>query len=139
DLLVRQDAALKQIPEVASVFGKAGRYETSTDPSPLSMIEATIRLKPRRDWRGGVTQEMLLNDLDRAVAVPGLNRAWTKPVRGRIDMLSTGIRTQVGIKIFGRDLTAIEDVGRRLEAILARVPGTRSAYAERIGGGSYID
>lgn len=139
DLLVRQDAALKQIPEVASVFGKAGRYETSTDPSPLSMIESTIRLRPRNEWRPGLTEEGLVADLDRAVAVPGLNRAWTKPVRGRIDMLSTGIRTQVGIKIFGRDLTAIEDVGRRLEAILAGVPGTRSAYAERIGGGSYVD
>ena len=139
DLLVRQDAALKQIPEVASVFGKAGRYETSTDPSPLSMIEATIRLRPRDEWRPGLTEETLVADLDRAVAVPGLNRAWTKPVRGRIDMLSTGIRTQVGIKIFGRDLTAIEGVGRQLEGSLAGVPGTRSAYAERIGGGSYVD
>jgi copper/silver efflux system protein len=139
DLLQRQGAALREIPEVKSVFGKAGKYDTSTDPSPLSMLELTIQLEPREKWRHGLDEDGLLAELDRAVAVPGLNRAWTKPVRGRIDMLSTGIRTQVGIKIFGRDLAEIEDVGTRLEAILAGVPGTRSAYAERILGGSYVD
>ncbi len=139
DILVRQDAALKTIPEVETVFGKAGKFDTPTDPSPLSMFEVTIRLKPKEQWREGLTQEALLAELDAAVAVPGLNRAWTKPVRGRIDMLSTGIRTQVGIKVFGRTLDDIEHVGRQLEATLRDVPGTRSVYAERIQGGYYVD
>jgi Cu(I)/Ag(I) efflux system membrane protein CusA/SilA len=139
DILVRQDAALEAIPEVQSVFGKAGKFDTPTDPSPLSMLEITVRLKPKEQWREGLTQDELLTELDDAVAVPGLNRAWTKPVRGRIDMLSTGIRTQVGIKVFGRTLDDIEHVGRQLEATLRAVPGTRSVYAERIQGGSYVD
>jgi Cu(I)/Ag(I) efflux system membrane protein CusA/SilA len=139
DILVRQDAALAAIPEVESVFGKAGKFDTATDPSPLSMIETTIRLKPKAQWREGMTEESLLSELDAAVAVPGLNRAWTKPVRGRIDMLSTGIRTQVGIKVFGRTLDDIEHVGRQLERVLGDVPGTRSVYAERIQGGYYVD
>jgi Cu(I)/Ag(I) efflux system membrane protein CusA/SilA len=139
DILVRQDAALKAIPEVETAFGKAGKFDTPTDPSPLSMFEVTIRLKPKEQWREGLTQEALLAELDAAVAVPGLNRAWTKPVRGRIDMLSTGIRTQVGIKVFGRTLDDIEHVGRQLEATLRNVPGTRSVYAERIQGGYYVD
>lgn len=139
DILVRQDAALAAIPEVESVFGKAGKLDTPTDPSPLSMIETTIRLRPKSEWREGLTEETLLAELDAAVAVPGLNRAWTKPVRGRIDMLSTGIRTQVGIKVFGRTLDDIEHVGRQLERTLRDVPGTRSVYAERIQGGYYVD
>lgn len=139
DLLIRQDAAIKAIPEVAQVFGKAGRYETATDPSPLSMLEATVQLRPRAAWRPGLTEEVLIAELDAAVAVPGLNRAWTKPVRGRIDMLSTGIRTQVGIKVYGRTLADIEHVGAQLEGILREVPGTRSVYAERITGGYYVD
>ncbi|MBI1948997.1 MAG: efflux RND transporter permease subunit [Deltaproteobacteria bacterium] len=139
DLLQRQDAALRAVPEVASVFGKAGRFDTATDPSPLSMIEATIQLKPKDQWRPGLTEEELVQQLDLAVAVPGLNRAWTKPVRGRIDMLSTGIRTQVGIKVFGKDLEVIEHVGQQIERALRDVPGTRSVYAERIRGGSYLD
>ena len=139
DILVRQDAALKTVPEVASAFGKAGKFDTATDPSPLSMLEVTIRLKPKDEWREGLTEETLLAELDEAVAVPGLNRAWTKPVRGRIDMLSTGIRTQIGIKVFGRTLDDIEHVGRQLEAVLRDVPGTRSVYAERIQGGYYVD
>ncbi len=139
DLLTRQDAALREVPEVRSVFGKAGRYETATDPSPLSMLEVTIQLKPRGEWRPGLTEEELVRELDEKVDVPGLNRAWTRPVRGRVDMLSTGIRTQVGVKIFGKSLSVIEDVGRRLESILSRVPGTRSVYAERVSGGYYVD
>ncbi|MGH7337003.1 MAG: efflux RND transporter permease subunit, partial [Myxococcota bacterium] len=103
------------------------------------MLEVTIQLRPRDEWRPGLDEEALIAELDRAVTVPGLNRAWTKPVRGRIDMLSTGIRTQVGIKVFGRDLAQIEEVGRSLEAILSGVPGTRSVYAERILGGTYVD
>ncbi|MCC7075173.1 MAG: efflux RND transporter permease subunit [Deltaproteobacteria bacterium] len=139
DLLQRQDAALKAIPEVKSVFGKAGRFETATDPSPLSMLEVTIKLKDKGEWRDGLTEERLIEELDDAVTVPGLNRAWTKPVRGRIDMLSTGIRTQVGIKVFAKTLSDIEHVGQQIERTLRGVPGTRSVYAERILGGSYLD
>ncbi|MGK2914644.1 MAG: efflux RND transporter permease subunit, partial [Porticoccaceae bacterium] len=139
DLLTRQNQAIKSIPEVISSFGKAGRYETPTDPAPMSMFEYTIRLKPESDWRPGLTQEQLLEELDAAVVAPGLNRAWTKPVRGRIDMLSTGIRTPVGIKIFGKDLAVIESIGQQIEAALGGVKGTRSVYAERIVGGYYVD
>ncbi|OQW47467.1 MAG: cation transporter [Proteobacteria bacterium SG_bin7] len=139
DLLERQGTAIKTIPEVETSFGKAGRFETATDPAPLSMFEYTIRLKPRNQWRKGLNDEGLIAELDKAVEVPGLNRAWTKPVRGRIDMLSTGIRTPVGIKIFGKDLKMIEDIGAQLEKTLNTVRGTRSVYAERIIGGNYID
>lgn len=139
DLLTRQGAAIKAVPEVETVFGKAGRFETATDPAPLSMFEYTIRLKPRSQWRKGLSDEELIAVLDKAVEVPGLNRAWTKPVRGRIDMLSTGIRTPVGIKIYGKDLKVIEDIGQQLERTLNTVRGTRSVYAERIAGGYYLD
>jgi len=139
DILTRQDAAIKQIPEVETVFGKAGRYESATDPAPLSMIESTIQLKPASKWRKGMTEEKLLEELDKAVTVPGLNRAWTKPVRGRVDMLSTGIRTQVGLKIYGKDLAEIEKIGKEIERLLVKVKGTRSVYAERIMGGYYVD
>jgi len=139
DLLTRQGAAIKSIPEVETSFGKAGRFETATDPAPLSMFEFTIKLKPRDQWRKGVTEDSLIAELDKAVEVPGLNRAWTKPVRGRIDMLSTGIRTPVGIKIYGKDLKVIEEIGQHLEHALNSVRGTRSVYAERIVGGNYID
>ncbi len=139
DLVQRQGKAIRSIPEVESVFGKAGRYETPTDAAPLSMFEYTVRLKPRDQWREGLDEERLLKELDTAVAVPGINRAWTKPIRGRIDMLSTGIRTPVGIKVFAPTLPAIEKIGLELEAALVNVPGTRSVYAERLGGGSYLD
>lgn len=139
DLLTRQGAAIKSVPEVETVFGKAGRYETPTDPAPISMLEYTIHLKPRSEWRKGMDGEKLIAELDKVVDVPGLNRAWTKPVRGRIDMLSTGIRTPIGIKIFGKDLKVIEDIGRQLEETLSKVRGTRSVYAERITGGYYVD
>jgi len=139
DLLTRQSAAIKAVPEVETVFGKAGRFETATDPAPLSMFEYTIRLKPRSEWRKGMGDEELIAALDEAVAVPGLNRAWTKPIRGRTDMLSTGIRTPVGIKIFGKDLAVIEEIGQKLERTLSTVRGTRSVYAERIIGGYYLD
>lgn len=139
DLLIRQDEALKRVPEVQSVFGKAGKYETATDPSPLSMLEVTVQLKPREQWREGIGDEELLAELDAAVAVPGLNRAWTKPVRGRVDMLSTGIRTPVGIKVYGKELEEIERIGKDLEGIISKVRGTRSVYAERLMGGYYVD
>lgn len=139
DLLTRQGAQIKSIPEVETSFGKAGRFDTATDPAPLSMFEFTIRLKDRSQWRKGLTDDKLIAELDRAVEIPGLNRAWTKPVRGRIDMLSTGIRTPVGIKVFGKDLAVIEDIGKQLENTLNQVRGTRSVYAERIISGYYID
>lgn len=139
DLLTRQGAAIKSVPEVETVFGKAGRYETPTDPAPISMFEYTIHLKPRSEWRKGMDGDKLIAELDRVVTVPGINRAWTKPVRGRIDMLSTGIRTPIGIKIFGKDLNVIEEIGRNLEETLSKVRGTRSVYAERITGGYYVD
>jgi Cu(I)/Ag(I) efflux system membrane protein CusA/SilA len=139
DILTRQNKAIKEIPEVVTSFGKAGRYETPTDPAPLSMFEYTIRLKPQSEWRPDLTQEKLMKELDAAVTVPGMNRAWTKPVRGRTDMLSTGIRTPVGVKIFGPDLSVIEDIGQQIESTLSTVSGTRSVYAERISGGYYID
>ncbi|MBI2712465.1 MAG: efflux RND transporter permease subunit, partial [Bdellovibrio sp.] len=139
DILSRQGKAIKSIPEVESVYGKAGRAETATDPAPLSMFEFTVRLKPHDHWRKGLTNEGLFAELDQAVTVPGLNRAWTKPIRGRIDMLSTGVRTPVGIKIFGKDIKVIEEIGQQLEGTLRKVRGTRSVYAERIGGGYYLD
>lgn len=139
DLLTRQGQAIKSVPEVESVFGKAGKFDTATDPAPLSMFEYTIRLKPRSEWRKGMNEDELIAALDKAVEVPGINRAWTKPIRGRIDMLSTGIRTPVGIKVFGKDIKVIEDIGQQLERTLAGVPGTRSVYAERIIGGYYLD
>lgn len=139
DLLSRQGEAIKSVPEVADVFGKSGKYDTSTDPAPISMLEYTITLKPKSLWRESMTEEKLIAELDRAVAVPGLNRAWTRPVRGRIDMLSTGIRTPVGVKIFGKDLKTIERIGSEVESALSRVRGTRSVYAEKIVGGYYVD
>ncbi|MGK5087354.1 CusA/CzcA family heavy metal efflux RND transporter [Bdellovibrionota bacterium FG-2] len=139
DLLNRQSAAIKAVPEVETVFGKAGRYDTPTDPAPLSMLEFTVHLKPSNQWRKGMSEEGVIAALDQAVAIPGLNRAWTKPIRGRIDMLSTGIRTPVGVKIYGKDLSVIEDIGKQLEGALNKVRGTRSVYAERIQGGYYID
>jgi Cu(I)/Ag(I) efflux system membrane protein CusA/SilA len=139
DILTRQSAAIKAFPEVESVFGKAGRYDTPTDPAPISMLEFTIHLKPRDQWREGMDQDKLIAELDKAVMVPGLNRAWTKPIRGRTDMLSTGIRTPIGVKIFGKDLKVIQDIGRQLEETLSQVRGTRSVYADRVTGGYYID
>lgn len=139
DILSRQGAAIKKVPEVESVFGKAGRFNTPTDPAPISMFEFTVRLKPRSKWRKGLDEDSIVNELDKAVEIPGMNRAWTKPIRGRTDMLSTGIRTPVGIKIFGKDLKVIEEIGKKLESTISKVRGTRSVYAERIEGGYYVD
>ena len=138
-LVQEQDARLKAFPEVASVFGKAGRAETPTDPAPLSMIETVIVLKPRAEWRAGMTWERLVREMDDAVATPGLQNAWTMPIKARVDMLTTGIRTPVGIKVFGPDLTEIAAIGESLERILRQVPGTRSVYAERELGGFFLD
>ena len=138
-LLQMQDRMLKTFPEVQWVFGKAGRAETSTDPAPFSMGETTVMLKPESEWRPGMTWEKLVEEMDKKVRFPGVANAWTMPIKNRIDMLSTGIRTPVGIKIFGPDLTKIEEIGRHLEMVLNSVPGTRSVFAERVAGGYYLD
>ncbi|QJA06192.1 efflux RND transporter permease subunit [Thermosulfurimonas marina] len=138
-VLQLQDRLIREIPEVETVFGKVGRAETATDPAPLSMVETTILLKPRNQWRPGLTWEKLIAELDRTVHLPGWTNAWTMPIKARIDMLTTGLRTPVGIKIYGEDLSTIQRIGEELEALLRRVPGTRSVYAERTSGGYYLD
>ncbi len=138
-LVQQQDAALKRIPEVVSVFGKVGRAETATDPAPISMIETVIQLKPRAQWREGMTPERLVEQMRRAAELPGMQSAWSMPIKARIDMLTTGIRTPIGIKVFGSDLTQIAAIGQRLERVLRDVPGTRSVYADRELGGLYLD
>ncbi|MBI4538739.1 MAG: efflux RND transporter permease subunit [Gemmatimonadetes bacterium] len=139
EVLQRQDSILASFPEVASVFGKAGRATTATDPAGLDMFETTITLKPEEEWREGMTPEKLVADMDRAVRVPGFTNAWTMPIKGRIDMLATGIRTPVGIKIFGPSLAELERIGKEVEAAVRMVQGTRSAFAERAVSGYYLD
>jgi Cu(I)/Ag(I) efflux system membrane protein CusA/SilA len=139
ELLQQTDRMIMTVPEVARVFGKVGRAETATDPAPLSMIETTIQLKPRDQWRPGMTTQKLIAELDRTVRVPGLTNAWTMPIKTRIDMLSTGIKTPVGVKITGPDLTVLQSLAEETEAILREVPGTSSVFAERVVGGNYLD
>ena len=139
ELLATQDRIIKSFPEVISVFGKAGRALTATDPAPLEMFETIINLKPKSAWRPGLTTESLRAEMDKALQFPGISNAWTMPIRARIDMLATGIRTPVGIKVFGPDLTEIEALSRQVEAVVKAVPGTSSAYAERVIGGYYLD
>ncbi|MGU3407935.1 efflux RND transporter permease subunit [Methylobacterium brachiatum] len=139
ELLATQDRIIKTFPEVASVYGKAGRAGTATDPAPLEMFETIIRLKPPEAWRPGVTLASLRAEMDRALQFPGVSNAWTQPIRARIDMLATGIRTPVGVKLFGPDLAALEPVARAVEAAIRTVPGTTSAYAERVMGGTFLD
>jgi Cu(I)/Ag(I) efflux system membrane protein CusA/SilA len=139
ELLQQTDKLIKTVPEVKQVFGKIGRAETATDPAPLTMIETVIQLRPRSEWREGMTPEALRAELDRVVRVPGLTNAWVMPIKTRIDMLATGIKTPVGIKVAGPDLAVIESIGRQLETILADVPGTASVYSERVAGGRYVD
>ncbi len=139
DVLQRSDRILASFPEVARVFGKVGRADTATDPAPLSMIETTITLKPESEWRAGVTRESLVAEMDAAVQFPGVTNAWTSPIKTRIDMLATGIKTPVGIKIGGPDLEVLDRLGREVEAAVSGLPGTRSAYAERVMGGSFLD
>jgi Cu(I)/Ag(I) efflux system membrane protein CusA/SilA len=139
ELLQQTDRIIGQFPEVDRVFGKIGRAETATDPAPLSMIETTITLKPREEWRPGMTVQKLIGELDRAVRIPGLTNAWTMPIKTRIDMLSTGIKTPVGIKVAGPDLAELQRLGEQVEAILRDEPGTLSVYAERVVGGNYLD
>ena len=162
ELLETQDRVLKSFPEVERVYGKAGRAETSTDPAPLSMMETTVILKPSDQWRAKerwysswmpgflqplvrpiwpdrISWDELVSDMDRALRIPGVTNAWTMPIKARIDMLTTGVRTPVGIKIFGEDLRELEAIGLRIEAVLGRVPGTRSIFAERAAGGYFVD
>ncbi|MBB5211699.1 efflux RND transporter permease subunit [Microbulbifer hydrolyticus] len=139
ELLQQTDKMIMQVPEVAQVWGKMGRAETATDPAPLTMVETIIRFKPRDQWRDGMTPEKLRAELDAAVQLPGVTNAWVMPIKTRIDMLATGIKTPVGIKIAGADLHRIEKIGTRLESLLKNVPGTASVFAERVEGGRYID
>ncbi len=138
-ILQTQDKLIKSIPEVQSVSGKAGRAITATDPAPPEMFETVINLKPESQWRPGMTLEKLEAELDRLVRVPGVVNAWTMPIKGRVDMLSTGIRTPVGIKIFGPELETINAIGAQVEAALQGVPGSRNVFAERVTGGYYLD
>ncbi len=139
ELLQQTDRIIASFPEVKHVFGKVGRAESATDPAPLSMIETTVVLKPPADWRTGMTISKLISELDAAIQIPGLTNAWTMPIRARTDMLATGIRTPVGIKIAGPDLTTLESVGSRIESALREVDGTRSVFAERASGGYFLD
>lgn len=138
ELLQQTDKLIKTVPEVETVFGKVGRAETATDPAPLTMIETFIQLKPRSEWREGVTTESLKKEFDNLVKFPGLTNAWVMPISTRIDMLATGIKTPVGIKIAGPELQVIQDIGQQLEKILINVSGTSSVYSERVAGGRYL-
>jgi Cu(I)/Ag(I) efflux system membrane protein CusA/SilA len=138
-LLQQTDRLIKSVPEVASVFGKVGRAETATDPAPLEMFETTIQFKPRAQWRQGMTPDQLVQELDRVVTVPGLTNIWVPPIRNRIDMLATGIKSPVGVKVSGTDLQVIDRIGRQIENAVRSVPGVTSAFAERLTGGRYID
>ena len=139
EILQQTDRLISTVPEVSRVFGKIGRAETATDPAPLTMIETVIQLKPREEWRDGMTPESLRAELDRVVNYPGLTNAWVMPIKTRIDMLATGIKTPVGIKVAGPDLSVIERIGQDLERVLAGVEGTASVYSERVAGGRYVD
>ncbi len=139
EIMRYQDSILASFPEVESVLGKAGRAQTATDPAPLDMYETTIVLKPTDQWRPGMTYERLIAEMDAAVRLPGVTNAWTMPIKGRIDMLATGIRTAVGIKIFGPNLDTLQALGERVERLVRQVPGTRSAFAERSVSGYYVD
>ena len=139
EVLQQTDRILRDFPEVDQVFGKVGRADTATDPAPLSMIETTILLKPESEWRPGMTPDRLIGEMDDAIRFPGLTNAWTMPIKTRIDMLSTGIKTPVGVKLSGPDLSVLEDLGSQVEAVVRDVPGTRSAYSERAMGGNYLN
>ncbi|MDX1675231.1 MAG: efflux RND transporter permease subunit, partial [Longimicrobiales bacterium] len=139
ETLIKQDSILYAFPEVESVFGKAGRATTATDPAPLAMFETTIVLKPQDEWREGMTYERLIEEMDEAMDFPGITNSWTMPIKGRIDMLATGIRTPVGVKVFGPDLEELARIGKQVEEAANMVPGTRSAFAERAVSGYYID
>ena len=138
-LLQRTDRLIKSVPEVETVFGKAGRADTATDPAPLTMFETTIRFRPREEWREGMTSDLLIEELDRIVQVPGLANVWVPPIRNRIDMLATGIKSPIGVKVSGEDLAEIERVALEVEGVAKTIPGVSSALAERLSGGRYVD
>ncbi len=139
EMLQTQDKIIKSFPEVSSVFGKAGRANTATDPAPIEMFETVINLKPQEEWRPGLTTDALIAEMDKALQIPGIANAWTMPIKARIDMLSTGIRTPIGIKVFGKDLGEMERLAKEIESVVKAVPGTTSAFAERLTGGSYLN
>ena len=139
ELLQTQDKIIMSFPEVASVFGKAGRANSATDPAPTEMFETVINLKPESEWRAGLTIDKLIAEMDQALQFPGVANSWTMPIKARIDMLSTGIRTPIGIKVFGKDLNEMEKLARQIETVVKAVPGTTSAFAERLTGGFYLD
>lgn len=138
ELLQQTDKLIKSLPEVKRVFGKIGRADTATDPAPLTMIETTIQFKPESEWREGMTKEKLKSELNQLIKYPGLTNAWVMPIKTRIDMLATGIKTPVGIKVAGPDLKVLQDIGKRLEEVVIKVPGTLSAFSERVAGGRYV-
>jgi len=139
ELLQTQDKIIKSFPEVSSVYGKAGRANTATDPAPTEMFETVINLKPESEWRPGLTTDKLIAELDKALQFPGVANSWTMPIKARIDMLSTGIRTPIGIKVYGKDLGEMEKLAKQIEAVVKEVPGTSSAFAERLTGGFYLN
>jgi Cu(I)/Ag(I) efflux system membrane protein CusA/SilA len=139
EILQQTDRIIRRFPEVERVFGKMGRAETATDPAPLEMVETTIHFRPRSEWREGMTTEKLIEEMDAALRIPGMGNVWVQPIRNRIDMLATGIKSPVGIKVSGPDLAEIERLGARIEAAVRAVPGTASAFAERVAGGRYIE
>jgi Cu(I)/Ag(I) efflux system membrane protein CusA/SilA len=139
EILQQTDRILKSFPEVEHVFGKIGRAESATDPAPLEMVETTVQLKPKSEWRAGLTTDRLIEEMDAALQIPGMGNVWVQPIRNRIDMLATGIKSPVGIKIAGPDLKVIENIGARIEAVVKQVPGTVSAFSERVSGGRYIE
>jgi len=139
ELLQTQNKIIKSFPEVASVYGKAGRAQSATDPAPLEMFETVINLKPQAQWRAGMDTDKLIAEMDKALQFPGVANSWTMPIKARIDMLATGIRTPIGIKVFGRDLAEMEVLAKQIAAVVRKVPGTSSAYAERITGGYYLN
>jgi len=138
-ILQQTDRILKTFPEVQRVFGKIGRAETATDPAPLEMVETTVMLKPKSEWRAGLTTEKLIEEMDAALKLPGMGNVWVQPIRNRIDMLATGIKSPVGVKISGPDLNVIQQIGNRIETVVKQVPGTVSAFSERVSGGRYIE
>src|SRR6202051_3035385 len=139
EILQTQNKVIKTFPEVASVYGKAGRAETATDPAPTEIVETIVNLKPKAQWRPGLTVDGLIAELDKALQFPGVSNAWTMPIKARIDMLSTGIRTPIGVKVIGTALVEIDRLAKQIEQVLKAVPGTSSAYAERSIGGYYLD
>jgi len=139
EILQTQNKIIKTFPEVESVYGKSGRAETATDPAPTEMFETIINLKPKEQWRAGLTVDGLVAELDKALQFPGISNAWTMPIKARTDMLATGIRTPIGIKVLGRDLAEMEKLARQIETVVKTVPGTSSAFAERVIGGYYLD